>query len=271
MKTNTTILPACGIAGTILTIGISAILAQDSYQPADPQSGSGQQQQEQQQEWRVQQRPIQQERWRQQQRQPQQQAQQQYTRLIAAIYGLPENKDIRGTVQFDRESQGARVVAQIGGLKPKQTYSIRIHQFGDLGLMDAERVGETFDPGMDTQQQTIGIQQPRGQQANGMQQPPQAEQAQWQQGPQAQRPLGDLGTVKADNNGNIRVERSVAQLQLISGELGILGRSVVIHRADDGKRQNPVAAGVIGISQDGLPGGQTRTVGQTDRDDTYDD
>ncbi|MEX1047994.1 MAG: superoxide dismutase family protein [Akkermansiaceae bacterium] len=180
-------------------------------------------------------------------------------------------------------------MAEIGGLRADQQYSIRIHQFGDLGTMDAERVGESFDPGMDAQQQTVGTQQARGQ-ANGMQQRQQAQQQQrqqpqqrqqaQQQRQQAQQPLGNLGTVRADNDGNIRVERTVQGLQLTSGETGILGRSVVIHRTDDATLHNPVAAGVIGISQDGLPGAQarqagqtqqTRTIGQTDRDDAYDD
>lgn len=294
MKTKTSILSVCGLASALLTLGSPTAPAQEEYQQAEPQARMGQQDQ---QEWREQQRstqrqqwqqqPQQEQAWRQQQRPQQQklqqqQQQQQYTRLIAAIQGLPGNEDVKGTVLFDRESQGARVVAEIGGLRADQQYSIRIHQFGDLGTMDAERVGESFEPGMDAQRQTVGIEQARGQ-ANGMQQRQQAQQQQYQQPQQrqqAQQPLGNLGTVRADNDGNIRVERAVQGLQLTSGENGILGRSVVIHRSDDASRQNPVAAGVIGISQDGLPGAQarqagqtqkTRTVGQADRDEAYDD
>lgn len=280
MKTRNSILSACGLASALLAVGLPAILAQDDYQLADPPGGATkqdratqQQDPQEQQQWQQQERPqrTQQQQARQQDRQEWQQERQvtreeqrtsrqdlrpqpQYTRLIAAIRGVSNNENVRGTVQFDRESQGVRVVAEVGGLQGEELYSIRIHQFGDLGSEDAESVGESFTPGMDSQQQTIGTQQPRTQTANGA-----------KTRTAAQASLGDLGVVRSNSDGNIRVERTVRGLQLSSGESGILGRSVVIHRADDGTRQNPVGVGVIGISKDGLPGaqpGQTTTTSQ---------
>lgn len=287
MKTRNSILTACGLASAILAAGAPVLLAQDDYQLADPPADTtqkvrptqqqAQQAQEDQQEWqqqrpqRMQQREARQQdrqEWQQQRRPQQQQMQQQmqqrmqqaqqprYTRLIAAIHGVGDNENVKGTVQFDRESQGVRITAEIGGLQEEELYSIRIHQFGDLGSEDAQSVGESFSPGMDAQQQTIGTQQPRSQTANGA-----------QETTVPQRGLGDLGSVRSDSDGNIRVEKTVTGFQLTSGESGILGRSVVVHRSDDGNRQNPVGVGVIGISKDGLSGAQTTTTttGQADR------
>jgi Cu/Zn superoxide dismutase len=227
-------------------------------QQAWQQDRQGQQQERQttraeQQTWTQQQRSQQQ---AQQSQRMQQQAQQQlqYTRLIAAIRGVDNQEDVKGTVQFDRESQGARVVVEIGGLQDEQLYSIRIHQFGDFGSFDGQSVGDSFNPGMDLQQQTIATQQPRTQTGTGI-----------HSRTETRRNLGDLGSVRSDSNGNIRVERTVTGLQLSSGESGILGRSVVVHRADDDTRHNPVGVGVIGISKDGLPGGQMQTTTSSQR------
>jgi Cu-Zn family superoxide dismutase len=69
------------------------------------------------------------------------------------------------------------------------------------------------------------------------------------------RHMGDLGNIDANANGDAHLEY-VDNLISLSGEYTIIGRSIIVHNAEDDLKTQPtgnagarVACGVIGIAK----------------------
>jgi len=142
--------------------------------------------------------------------------------------------DVKGTIYFDQasESDAVKVTGEVSGLKAG-LHGFHIHEFGDNtnGCMSA---GPHFNP----------FNKEHG-------------------GPKHEvRHAGDLGNVVADGSSVAKVEISDKKISL-SGNLSILGRTVVVHADPDdlgdgghelskstGNAGARLACGVIGICKE---------------------
>jgi len=146
-------------------------------------------------------------------------------RAVAVL--LPTaNSTVAGVVYFAREGEhSVHVTGKITGLKPG-LHGFHVHEFGDVtNLNDGTSAGGHFNP----------EKKPHGKQED------------------KERHVGDLGNVKADDDGTATIDIKDTMLQL-SGPHSILGRGVVVHANEDkftqpvGDAGGRVAVGVIGVS-----------------------
>jgi superoxide dismutase, Cu-Zn family len=150
------------------------------------------------------------------------------TKAIAVLHATKSGGEAHGEVTFTKVEGGVRVVGEIRGLTPGE-HGFHIHEFGDVSSPDAMSAGGHFNPDK-------------------------AEHS----GPHAdKRHVGDLGNIKAGEDGVAKVMVKDKMLSL-SGPHSIVGRSVIVHaKADDLKSQpsgdagGRVACGVVGIAKAG--------------------
>lgn len=140
----------------------------------------------------------------------------------AAVLEPTDGNAVTGTVQFIRQGDGVRVVAEISGLTPGE-HGFHIHEHGDCSAMDGTSAGGHFNPDG----------QPHGS--------PDA----------AQHHRGDLGNLTADGSGIAKMDRVFEFLKL-NGTESIVGRGLIIHADADDLTTQPtgnagarVACGVI--------------------------
>ncbi|MEP2775453.1 MAG: superoxide dismutase family protein [Luteolibacter sp.] len=150
-------------------------------------------------------------------------------KLIAVINPVGDS-NVKGTVAFEKEGDGVRVTAKVGGLEPNTKHGIHVHEFGDLGSPDAESAGGHFNPdGHDHAMPDNDT-----------------------------RHAGDFGNLTADEEGVATLSLLVKNLKLGPGPQGILGRAVIVHENEDdggqptGNAGGRIGAGVIGISKDAM-------------------
>ncbi len=152
------------------------------------------------------------------------------TQLLATIMPVGDS-NVRGSVLFEKVSDGVRVTARIGGLEKNQEHAFHVHEFGDLTSDDGTSAGGHFNPeGHD----------------HGLPD-------------QENRHAGDLGNLKADDNGNATHTVTVKNLKL-NGKNSILGRAVIVHaKPDDGGQPtgnagDRIGAGTIGLTEKSISG-----------------
>jgi superoxide dismutase, Cu-Zn family len=143
-----------------------------------------------------------------------------------ALMNPTEGSKVKGTVSYEKNGHGLRIVADIDGLSPGP-HGFHIHEFGDCSSPDANSAGGHFNP----TEMTHGS--------------PTAD----------KHHAGDMGNIEADKNGHARLEVTDPSISL-EGPNSIIGRSVIVHaQADDFKTQPTggsgarVACGVIGITK----------------------
>lgn len=145
-------------------------------------------------------------------------------RAIAVIRPTAGNH-VHGVVKFTKKMNGIEIVANVEGLEPG-LHGFHIHQWGDCSADDATSAGGHFNP-----------------------------EGKPHAGPDDEnRHVGDLGNLKADENGIAHYQR-VDGLLAFSGKHSIIGRGVIIHAGADDLTSQPsgsagarVACGVIGIA-----------------------
>jgi superoxide dismutase, Cu-Zn family len=147
------------------------------------------------------------------------------THATAVIYPTKGNK-ASGVVTFVQEKDGIRVIAQISGLTPGD-HGFHVHEFGNCACDDAVCAGEHFNP---TNQPHAGPDD-------------------------VHRHIGDLGNIKADDQGNGTYDYVDHQITL-NGPHSIIGRALIIHEKEDDLKSQPsgnagarIGCGVIGIAK----------------------
>jgi Cu-Zn family superoxide dismutase len=139
---------------------------------------------------------------------------------VAVLRPFGEGGTVKGKVRFTQEGTGVRVVGEFEGLTANQKLGFHIHESGD-----PNEPGDHFNP--------THVQ-------HGL--------------PDSSvHHVGDLGNLESDGGGKARFDKLVPNLT-ITGDDGILGRSVVVHsNADDGTTQpsggsgEKLGVGVIGV------------------------
>ena len=146
---------------------------------------------------------------------------------VAVLHGLGKNHDIRGVIHFQVIEDGIEITGQINGLPPGE-HAFHVHEFGDCSSEDGMSAGAHFNP----EHKHHGS--------------PEAE----------QRHVGDLGNIKADDNGRVNLNLKDRVIQL-HGPHSIIGRSLIVHAQRDdftdpaGNAGARIACGVIGIAKGG--------------------
>lgn len=132
---------------------------------------------------------------------------------------------VKGTIYFEKTSHGMHVHGEITGLTPGE-HGFHVHEYG-VWNPDGMASGGHFNP---TGAPHAGHDSPK-------------------------RHVGDLGNVKADENGRAVVDLEDSELSF-EGPACILGRGLVVHeKADDLKSQPSGAAGgrlavaIIGVAK----------------------
>ena len=146
------------------------------------------------------------------------------TAAVAVVHALGDNK-VKGKVTFTQKDGGVEILAELTGLTPGE-HGFHVHEFGDCSMADGKCAGGHFNP--------TGV--PHG-------------------GPDSEkRHVGDLGNIKADEDGKATYKRLDTMITL-NGPHSVIGRSVIVHaKADDMKTQptgdagDRVGCGTIGIA-----------------------
>ena len=124
------------------------------------------------------------------------------------------NKKIKGHVFFKETQRGLQIKISISGISPGK-HGLHIHEYGDL-TEGCSSLCSHFNP-------TKSVHGGRNSE---------------------ERHLGDLGNVTADENGN--VETTIYDKMLrITGDFGIVGRSVVLHADEDDLGKGGIKNGEI--------------------------
>lgn len=122
------------------------------------------------------------------------------------------NHGVKGRVEFKKTPQGMRVLANVEGLMPGE-HGFHIHEHGSCGGKDASEAGVHFNP----------TSKPHA-------------------GPDTDpRHIGDLGNIKADENGYGHYEQ-LNPLLTFEGDFSIIGKTVIIHADPDDYKTQPSGA-----------------------------
>ena len=149
------------------------------------------------------------------------------TRAVAVLHPVIATKaPVHGVILFAQKDGYVEITGEVTGLTPG-LHGFHIHEFGDPTSSDGMSAGAHFNPD--------------GKKHGGPE--------------DTERHAGDLGNLKADQDGKATVQLRDKHLKL-SGPHSIIGRSVVVHaKADDLKSQpageagGRIAIGVIGIAK----------------------
>jgi Cu-Zn family superoxide dismutase len=146
-------------------------------------------------------------------------------KAIAVLQALG-GSGVKGTITFTQQDGSVAIAGEITGLTPGE-HAFHVHEFGDCSSADGMSAGPHFNPD--------------GKKHGG----PHDE----------DRHVGDLGNLKADDDGKVTVNMEDKIIQL-SGPHSIVGRSLIVHaKADDLKSQpagdagGRIACAVIGIAK----------------------
>ena len=145
------------------------------------------------------------------------------SRTAAANLAPTAGNQTVGTVTFTPMGDRVRVLAKVTGLS-QGMHGFHIHEKGDCSAADAMSAGGHFNP----------TNKPHGNPAAG------------------DHHGGDMPMLEADAGGNAALDVTLDTIRLDSGENGIVGRAVIVHKDPDDYKTQPtgnsgarVACGVI--------------------------
>ena len=116
-----------------------------------------------------------------------------------------------GEVLFIWQGHDVLVTGKFAGLKPNAEQGFHVHEKGDCSAPDATSAGGHFNP--DTKS--------HGMPGSGS------------------NHAGDMPNIKSDANGNAVYSAKLSGFAVNNGPVGILGRSVVVHRDPDDYKSQP--------------------------------
>ena len=146
-----------------------------------------------------------------------------------AVLAPTKGNTVTGTVNFSQKGDVVLVEAKVNGLKPNGTSGIHIHEKGNCSAADASSAGGHFNPSSSQHGGPAG----------------------------AARHGGDLGNLKADENGYAQMSIEVGGISLGTDPDSITGRAVIVHAGMDDFKTQPsgnsgarVACGLISKNPD---------------------
>jgi Cu-Zn family superoxide dismutase len=148
------------------------------------------------------------------------------TKAVAVLSPTKDSK-VHGVVTFTVEGDAVHVTGKIEGLTPGE-HGFHVHEFGDISSADGMATGGHFDS---------------DKHMHGK-----------EDAPAAERHTGDLGNIKAGEDGVATIDKTDKVIKL-SGANSIIGHGLIVHaKADDysqptGNAGGRVAQGVIGVAK----------------------
>jgi Cu-Zn family superoxide dismutase len=146
-------------------------------------------------------------------------------KAVCVLHPLKDSK-VHGVVVFTQKGDDIEVNGEIVGLTPG-LHGFHVHEFGDCHSPDGMSSGAHFNP------------------TKAMHGGPHSK----------NRHVGDLGNIKADEDGKAVIRMTDGMIKL-HGPHSIIGRALIVHaKADDEKSQpagdagGRIACGVIGIAK----------------------
>jgi Cu-Zn family superoxide dismutase len=136
------------------------------------------------------------------------------TREAAARLEPTKGSTVSGTARFQAEGKdNVRITVSVKGLKPGAAHGLHVHEKGDCSAPDATSAGPHFA---------------LPDQRHG-------------DGQSGQHHAGDLGNIKADEQGNAEVTITVpdSKLSLTGGPVDVVGRALVVHGGQDDLKSQP--------------------------------
>jgi superoxide dismutase, Cu-Zn family len=147
-----------------------------------------------------------------------------------AVMTPTKNGKVSGTVTFTQEGDAVHITGKISGLTPGE-HGFHVHEFGDISSDDGMATGGHFD----SDKHMHGSDEA------------------------AERHTGDLGNIKAGDDGVATIDKTDKVIKL-SGANSVIGHGLIVHeKADDFKTQPTgnagcrVAQGVIGVAKAAAP------------------
>jgi Cu-Zn family superoxide dismutase len=145
---------------------------------------------------------------------------------VAHLHGR-SGSEAKGTIHFVQKGDMVHIKGQVTGLKPGE-HAFHVHEYGDCSDPKAMSTGSHFNP----EKKKHG-------------------------GPHSEeRHVGDLGNIKADDEGKAVIDIKDKVISL-SGKHSIVGRAVIVHEKADDLKTDPtgeaggrIACGVIGYSKE---------------------
>lgn len=146
--------------------------------------------------------------------------------IAEAAMAPTEGNEVRGTVRFIEGDQGLSVVVDLSGLPPGSEHGFHVHETGDCSAPDASSAGSHYAPEGHPHALPSGDEP---------------------------RHAGDMGNVRADENGEVHQRLEVATLSIEGEAPSVVGRAVIVHaQPDDGSQPtgnagDRLACGVVQV------------------------
>jgi Cu-Zn family superoxide dismutase len=146
-------------------------------------------------------------------------------KAVAVLHPISKSK-VSGKVIITQENGVVIITGEITGLPPGE-HAFHVHEFGDCSSDDGMSTGPHFNPDN----------KPHG-------------------GPHdVERHVGDLGNIKADEDGKVTLNIKDSMIKL-SGPHSVIGRAFIVHGGVDDLKSQPagnagsrIACGVIGVAK----------------------
>jgi Cu-Zn family superoxide dismutase len=124
--------------------------------------------------------------------------------------------NVRGTVNFAQHGNLVKVTGAVSGLRPNSEVGFHIHEAGDCSSGDGMSAKGHFNP----------LSKPHGNPSS------------------AERHAGDMPMLKADADGNAKIDADLDTITVAPGPTSVVGRGLIVHmQADDYKTQPTGNAG----------------------------
>lgn len=116
-----------------------------------------------------------------------------------------------GTITFTQSGDKVRVAGDVRGLRPNQEHGFHIHEVGDCSSGDGMSTKGHFNPNN----------KPHAHPGT------------------AERHAGDMPALKADANGNARIDTTLDIITVNPGATSVVGRGLIVHAAPDDYKTQP--------------------------------
>lgn len=116
-----------------------------------------------------------------------------------------------GTATFTQVGDKVRVVANVSGLNPGQEHGFHIHEVGDCSSGDGMSTKGHFNP----------LGKPHAHYST------------------PERHAGDMPALKADANGDARIDTTLDVITVAPGPASVVGRGLIVHAGPDDYKTQP--------------------------------
>ena len=130
-----------------------------------------------------------------------------------SILESKSDSSVTGLLTISQHENGISIKGEVNGLKPNSVHAFHIHEKSSCSTPDASSAGGHFNP----ENKKHGA-------------------------PQSQKShAGDLGNIRADENGVVKIDKKVTSLKLypLNDKHSVLGKTFIVHEHMDDLKSQP--------------------------------